>query len=163
VKLRWGLRVSLAVVALAVTAGPAFADCINVSRPDNANVKIVAHTPTLSNCGFAPCSPHLTLDQALLIDFEAPAGSFYAPDGLGLCPQGARYLLGRIHDAASSLGIDLTWVVGGEALQSGGLFNASNPRAHENLTNSKGLDLFLQYAEIRKLIEANIATAAGKC
>ena len=164
VKLKKMVVASVAgVVALLVGAGPAFADCVNVSRSDKANAQIAAHSPALSSvsCGFAPCTPHLTLDQALLIDFEAPAGSFYAPNGLGLCEPGARYLVDQIHAAAAQPGssIDLTWVVGGEALQSGGLFNASNPRAQQNLSNGKGIDLFLQNPEIVAVIDLNIDAA----
>ena len=164
-KLKWFWRLSLAVVALGVTAGPALADCVNVSRSRIANVVIAAHSPTLTNCAYAPCKPHLTLNETLLIEFEAPAGSFYAPDGLGLCPDGATWLVAQVDAAAALPGsaIDLTWVVGGEALQGGGLFNASNLRARQNLSNGKGVDLFLQYAEITTVIEANVATAAGMC
>jgi hypothetical protein len=154
------------VLALVVTAGPAFADCVNASRPDKANVVIAAHSPTLTNCGFAPCKPFLTFDEALLIMFQAPPGSFYAPEGLGLCLTGAEYLVGLIHDAADQPNstIDLNWVVGGEALQSGGVGNASNPRALQNLSNGRGIDLFLRNPEIVAVLsDANIATAAGMC
>ena len=159
--------VLLVGVGMMVAAGPAFADCVNVNRSDNANVQIAAHSPDLStvSCGFAPCTPFLTLDEALLVIFEAPPGSFYAPDGLGLCEPGAQYLVDQIHVAAAQPGssIDLNWVVGGEALQSGGLLNGSNPRAQQNLSNGKGIDLFMGNAEIMAVIDLNIATAAGMC
>ena len=155
-KLKWFWRVSLAVVALVVTAGPAFADCVNVSRPDTANVQIAAHSPSF-----------LTLDEALLVIFEAPAGSL--PDvgrlALDLCPQGAQYLVDQIHAAAAhpGSGIDLTWVFSIQALQSGGLQNASNPRAQQNISNGKGIDLLRENAEIFAVIGANIATAKRMC
>ena len=154
-------------VALVVTAGPAFADCTNASRPDKANVQIAAHSPALSpvSCGFAPCTPFLTLDEGLLVLFEAPAGSFPGPLVLALCPLGAQYLLAQIHVAATKPGssIDLTWIIGGEALQSGGLENASNPRAQQNFSNGKGIDLLGANAEIWAVVAAYSATAAGMC
>jgi hypothetical protein len=166
VKLKWWRRVSLAVVALGMTAGPVFADCVNVSRSDKANVQIEAHSPALSPvvCGFAPCTPHLTFDETLLLLFEG-AVSFYDPYGLDLCPEGARYLVEQIHLAAAlpGSGIDLTWVVGGTALQSGGLENASNPRAQQNLSNGRGIDLFTTNAEISAVIDANLDQANGYC
>ena len=155
-KLKWWWRLSLAVVVLGVTAGPAFADCVNVSRPDKANVQIAAHSPSF-----------LTLDELLLYVFEAPAGSL--PDvgrlALDLCPQGAQYLLDKIHTAAAQpgSGIDLTWVFSNEALQSGGLGNASNPHAKQNTSNGKGIDLLRENVEIWAVIEANIGTARVKC
>ncbi len=149
-----------------VTAGPAFADCINVSRSNKANVQIAANSPDLSNCGFTPCGPFLTFDEALLLLFEAPAGSFDAPWGLALCPEGAQYLLDQIHAAAavSGSGIDLTWVFSAEALQSGGLENASNPSAQQNLSNGKGIDLLGENAEVLAVIGgADFETAAEEC
>ena len=55
------------VVAL-VAAVPAFADCVNPSRSDNANAQIAANSPTLkpSQCFYSavvPCSPFLTINQ----------------------------------------------------------------------------------------------------
>jgi hypothetical protein len=166
-KLKKMVAASFAVVlALVVTAGPVLADCVNASRPDHANVVIAAHSPTLTNCGFAPCKPFLTFDEALFIMFEAPPGSFYAPGGLGLCEAGARLLVDQIHVAAAQPGstIDLNWVVGGEALQGGGVGNASNPRAQQNLSNGRGIDLFLRNPEIVAVLsDENIRAAAGKC
>ena len=154
------------VVALGMTAGPALADCVNASRPDKANVQILAHSPTLSPdaCPYGaitPCTPHLTLDNLLLLEFGLPA-SVVGPLGLGLCPQGAQYLVDQIHAAAAlpGSGIDLTWVVGGEALQSGGQLNASNPRVQQNLSNGKGIDLLGANLGLATLIGANSAYAA---
>jgi len=156
-----------AVAVLLVTAGPAFADCINVNRSANANAQIAAHAPTLSSvsCGFSPCTPFLTFDEGLLVVFEAPLGSFPGPLVLALCPQGAQYLLDKIHVAAAQPGssIDLNWVIGGEALQSGGLENASNPTARQNFSNGKGIDLLGTNPEILAVIDLNIATANGMC
>ena len=140
------------VLALVVTAAPVLADCVNASRADKANVLIAAHSPAF-----------LTLDELLLYVFEAPAGSL--PDvgrlALDLCPQGAQYLVDQIHAAAAlpGSGIDLTWVFSIEALQSGGLQNASNPRAKQNTSNGKGVDLLRENAELWNLIEANIGDA----
>ena len=167
-KLKWWSRVALAVVALGVTAGPAFADCINVSRSDTANGQIAAQSwalPAVScfwPATITPCAPFITLDQALLIDFETPADVF--PGALGLCKAGAEYLLGTVHVAAASAGLDtdFTLVVGGMALQSGGLFNAT-ARAQGNLVNGKGIDLFGQYPAIMDTITANLATATEMC
>ena len=144
------------VLALVVTAGPAFADCVNVSRADKANVVIAAHSPAF-----------LTLDELLLYVFEAPAGSL--PDvgrlALDLCPHGAQYLLDKIHAAAAQpgTGIDLTWVFSNNALQSGGLFNASNPRATQNTSNGKGIDVLRENGEIWAVIQANIGSATLLC
>ena len=154
------------VVALGVTAGPALADCANVSRSDTANVQIAANSPiTPSGCGSAaPCTPHRSLDETLLIIFQAPA-SFAGPLGLGLCPQGAQYLVDQI-DAAAALpgsGIDLAWVTSFETLQSGGILNNSNPRALQNLSNGKGIDLLGENAEILAVVNTNLATATGIC
>jgi len=153
------------VVALVVTAG-AFADCVNPSRSDKGNAQIAANSPTLSPdvCGFAPCTPHLTFDEALHLLLEGTV-SFYDPYGLDLCPAGAQYLVDQIDAAAllSDSSIDLTWVVGGIALQSGGLLNASNPRAQQNLSNGTGIDLFTTNAEISGVIAANKGDAAEIC
>jgi hypothetical protein len=169
VKLKIVVASVAGVVALAMMAGPAFADCVNVSRPDKANVQIAAHSPAVSpdSClyeAITPCTPHLTLDNLLLLEFGLPA-SVVGPLGLGLCPQGAQYLVDQIHAAAAlpGSGIDLTLVVGGLALQSGGQLNASNPRVQQNLFNGKGIDLLGANAEILAVIEANIAAAAALC
>ena len=167
VKLKKMVVASVAgVMALLLTAGPAFADCVNVSRSGTANAQIAAHSPTLSPavCGFAPCSPHLTFDETLRLLFEGTV-SFFDPYGLDLCPAGATYLIDQVHAAALLPGssIDLAWVVGGTALQSGGLENASNPRAQENLLNGKGIDLFTNNAEISTVIADNIDAAEWIC
>jgi len=158
------------VVALGLTAGPAFADCVNASRSDKANVKIAAHSPDLppNACFYSavtPCRPFLTVDQLLLVEFEMPDGSFPALGGIALCPAGAQYLVDQIDLAAAKPGstIDLTLVNGGEALQSGGQLNASNPRVQQNFFNGKGIDLLRANAEISEVIAAKVATAAGMC
>ena len=155
------------VVVLLVGAGPAFADCVNVSRSGTANAQIAALSPTLSPavCGFAPCTPHLTFDETLRLLFEGTV-SFYDPYGLDLCPDGATYLIDQVHAAAllPDSSIDLAWVVGGIALLSGGLENASNPRAQQNLSNGAGIDLFTQNAEISDVIAKGMSTMpAGTC
>ena len=153
------------VVAL-VAAVPAFADCVNPSRSDNANAQIAANSPTLppNSCFYAavtPCRPFLTVDQVLLVEFVFPDGSFPALGGIALCPAGARYLVDQIDLAAALPGstIDLTLVNGGQALQSGGQLNASNPRVQQNFSNGKGIDLLRTNAEIVAVIEANITAA----
>jgi len=142
------------VLALVVTAGPAFADCINASRPDKANVQISTHSPSF-----------LSLDEALLFGFQVKPDSLEFEIGrlaLGLCPLRAEYLKNQIlaaADADSSLGIDLTWVFSIRATQGGGVYNAPNPRARQNLSNGKGIDLLKENEEIWNLIQANIGDA----
>jgi len=141
------------VLALVVTAGPAFADCVNASRPDTVNVVIAAHSR-----GF------VSLDEALLFIFQVEPGSREIQVGrlaLGLCEARAQYLVDKIDIAAAQTGssIDPTWVVGINAVQSGGLESASNPHARANLSNGRGIDLFRDNEELWNLILANIGDA----
>ena len=81
--------------AVALMAAPAFAhECYNASRSDTGNVQIGAHSPAFN-----------TLDEVAMEFFSSP-------DGLGLCPAGAQYLLAQLDDAAAlpGSGIDMTWV-----------------------------------------------------
>ena len=45
----------------------------------------------------------------------------------------------------------------------GGLDNATNPRARQNLSNGKGIDHLGENAAIGTVIGANIGTAIGMC
>ena len=150
------------VVAL-VAAVPAFADCVNPSRSDQGNAQIAANSPTLkpSQCFYSavvPCSPFLTINQLLLVEFEMPDGSFPTVVG-ALCPADAQYLVDQIDKVAAELGIDLTWMVGGEAVQSGGQVNASNPRVQQNLFNGKGIDLLRANTKLADFIRDNFTAA----
>src|SRR5229473_321936 len=103
-------------VAVALMAAPAFAhECYNVSRSDTGNVQIGAHSPSFD-----------TLAEVAMGFFSSPA-----PDGLGLCPAGAQYLLGQLEAAAAlpGSGIDMTWVISNRTVQASGLDNTTNPRA----------------------------------
>ena len=138
------------VAAVVFAAGPAAAhECYNASRSDAGNQQIAAHSPAF-----------ITFDESALGFFTAPQ-----PDGLGLCPAGAQYLLNQIHAAAAlpDSGIDLNWVVSNRSLQAGGLDNASNPRAQENLSNGTGIDHLAENAALGAAIGANIGAAAGLC
>ena len=48
-------------------------------------------------------------------------------------------------------------------MQAGGLDNATNPRARQNLSNGKGIDHLGENAAIGTVIGANIGTAIGMC
>ena len=139
-----------ACATVVLLAGPAFAhECYNASRSDKGNQQIAAHSPAFN-----------TLDESALGFFTAPG-----PDGLGLCPAGAQYLLDQIHAAAAQpgSGIDLDWVVSNRSLQASGLEGASNPRAQQNLSNGTGIDHLGENAALGAVIGANIGTAAGMC
>jgi hypothetical protein len=133
---------------VALMAGPAFAhECYNASRSDNGNAQIAAHSAAYS-----------TFDEVAL-------GFFTSPDGLGLCPAGAQYMLDQVHLAAAQpgSGIDLNWVVSNRTVQAGGLENTSNARAQANLANGTGVDHLGENAEIGAVIGANIGIAAAMC
>jgi hypothetical protein len=70
-----------------------------------------------------------------------------------------------MHAAAAQpgSGIDLTWVVSNRTVQAGGLQNASNPRAQQNLSNGTGIDHLGENAAIGAVIGANIGAAAALC
>ena len=147
-KLKIAIATVAGVVGLAGMAGPAFAhECYNASRSDNANLKIAANSPAYSS-----------FDETVL-------GFAEDPGGLGLCPVGAQYLLDQMHAAAAQpgSGIDLTWVVSNRTVQAGGLQNASNPRAQQNLSNGTGIDHLGENAAIGAVIGANIGAAAALC
>jgi len=136
--------------AVALMAAPAFAhECYNASRSDTGNVQIGAHSPSFD-----------TLAEVAMGFFSAPA-----PDGLGLCPAGAQYLLGQLAAAAAEpgSGIDMTWVTSNRTVQAGGLDNATNPRAKQNLSNGTGIDHLAENAAIGAVIGANIGAAIGMC
>jgi hypothetical protein len=138
------------LAAVVLAAGPAAAhECYNASRSDNGNQQIAAHSPAYN-----------TFDETAMGFFTAPQ-----PDGLGLCPVGAQYLLDQVHAAAAlpDSGIDLNWVVSNRALQAAGLEKASNPRAQQNLSNGTGIDHLGENAALGAVIGANIGTAAGMC
>ena len=137
---------ALAVVLL--IAGPAAAhECYNASRSANGNQQIAAHSPSFN-----------TFD-------ESAYGFFSSPDGLGLCPAGAQYLLDQVHAAAAQpgSGIDLTWVISNRTVQAGGLDHSPSARAAANLTNGTGIDHLGENAALGAVIGANIGTAAGMC
>ena len=139
---------SLAAVVL--VARPAAAhECYNASRSATGNEQIAAHSPSYS-----------TLDETALGFFTAPA-----PDGLGLCPDGAQYLLDQVHAAAAlpGSGLDLTWVVSNRTVQAGGIDHSPSERAAANLTNGKGIDHLAENAALGAVIGANVETAAGMC
>lgn len=143
------------LMALVVTAGPALADCINVSRPDTANGVIAAHSR-----GF------VSLDEGLTFMFQVQPGSLDIEVGrlaLGLCPLRAQYLVHQIDVAAAQAdsSIDPTWVIGINAVQGGGLVNPSSSRAQENVSNSAGIDLLRENQELWNLIQANIGAATS--
>jgi hypothetical protein len=136
------------VAAVVLAAGPAAAhECYNASRSDQGNQQIAAHSPSYN-----------TFDEAVM-------GFFTAPDGLGLCPVGAQYLLDQVHAAAAlpDSGIDVNWVVSNRTVQAGGLENASNPRAQQNLSNGTGIDHLGENGALGAVIGANIGNAAGMC
>jgi hypothetical protein len=147
-------RTMLGVVGVGATvalmATPAFAhECYNASRSDTGNIQIGAHSPAFN-----------TLDEVAMGFFTAPA-----PDGLGLCPAGAQYLLDQLHAAAAQPGstIDTTWVVSNRTVQASGLDNSPNARAQQNLSNGTGIDHLGENAEIGAIIGANIGAAIGMC
>ena len=57
----------------------------------------------------------------------------------------------------------MTWVTSNRTVQAGGLDNATNPRARQNLSNGKGIDHLGENAAIGTVIGANIGTAIGMC
>ena len=122
-------------------------ECYNASRSDQGNQQIAAHSPAFS-----------TFDETAM-------GFFTSPDGLGLCPAGATYLLDQIHAAAAQpgSGIDLNWVVSNRTVQAQGIDNASNPRAQQNLSNGTGIDHLGENPAIGAVIGANIGTTAALC
>ena len=137
-----------AAAVVLLVAGPAAAhECYNASRSDTGNQQIAAHSPAFD-----------TFDETVL-------GFFEAPDGLGLCPAGAQYLLDQIHIAAAQpgSGIDLNWVISNRTVQASGLDNSPSARAQSNLANGTGIDHLGENPEIGAVIGANIGTAAGMC
>ena len=152
---RSGLRRTMmgivgAGATVALMATPAFAhECYNASRSDTGNIQIGAHSPAFA-----------TLDEVAMGFFTAPA-----PDGLGLCPAGAQYLVDQLNAAAAQPGstIDLNWVVSTRTVQASGLDNSPNARAQQNLSNGTGIDHLGENAEIGAIIGANIGTAIGMC
>jgi hypothetical protein len=137
-----------ALAAFVLAAGPAAAhECYNASRSDTGNQQIAAHSPAYN-----------TFDETAM-------GFFTAPDGLGLCPAGAQYLLDQVHAAAAEpgSGIDLNWVVSNRSVQASGIDHSPNARAQENLSNGTGIDHLAENPEIGAVIGANIATAGGMC
>ena len=147
-KLKIAIATVAGVVGLAGMAGPAFAhECYNASRSDNGNLKIAAHSPAFSS-----------FDETVL-------GFAESPDGLGLCPDGAQYLLDQMHAAAALPGstINLTWVVSNRTVQAGGLEKVSNPSAQKNLSNGTGIDHLGENAEIGAVVGASMGAAAALC
>jgi hypothetical protein len=142
------MAVTGAAAVVLLVAGPAAAhECYNASRSDTGNQQIAAHSPAFN-----------TFDETAL-------GFFEAPDGLGLCPAGAQYLLDQIHIAAAQpgSGIDLNWVISNRTVQAGGLDNSPSARAQANLANGTGIDHLGENPEIGAVIGANIGAAAGMC
>jgi hypothetical protein len=136
----------MAVVLL--VAGPVAAhECYNASRSDTGNQQLAAHSPSFS-----------TFD-------EVAFGFFTAPDGLGLCPAGAQYLLDQVHVAAAQpdSGIDVNWVVSNRTVQAGGIDHTPSARAQSNPPHGKGIDHLAENAALGAVIGTNIATAAGMC
>jgi len=139
-----------AAAAVALMAAPAFAhECYNASRSETGNIQIGAHSPAFN-----------TLDEVAMGFFSAPA-----PDGLGLCPTGAQYLLTQLEAAAAlpGSGIDMTWVVSNRTVQASGLDHTTNARAQQNLSNGTGIDHLGENAAVGAVIGANIGTAIGIC
>jgi hypothetical protein len=145
---KFPMAVMGAMAAVLLVAGPAAAhECYNASRSDTGNQQLAAHSPSYS-----------TFDETAL-------GFFTAPDGLGLCPAGAQYLLDQVHVAAAQpdSGLDLNWVISNRTVQAGGIDNSPSARAQANLTDGKGIDHLAENAALGAVIGANIATAAGMC
>jgi hypothetical protein len=145
---KFPMAVMGAMAAVLLVAGPAAAhECYNASRSDTGNQQLAAHSPSYS-----------TFD-------ETAFGFFTAPDGLGLCPAGAQYLLDQVHVAAAQpdSGIDLNWVISNRTVQAGGIDHSPSARAQANLTDGKGIDHLAENAALGAIIGANIATAAGMC
>jgi len=137
---------ALAVVLL--IAGPAVAhECYNASRSATGNQQIAAHSPSFN-----------TLDETLF-------GFLTSPEGFGLCPAGAQYMVDQVHAAAAlpGSGIDLTWVVSNRTVQAGGIDHSPSARAGANLTNGTGIDHLAENAALGAVLGANIGTAAGMC
>ena len=126
-------------------------------------------TPLTHVVKWLPCATTISVNHSPSFDTlaEVAMGFFSAPapDGLGLCPAGAQYLLGQLAAAAAEpgSGIDMTWVTSNRTVQAGGLDNATNPRARQNLSNGKGIDHLGENAAIGTVIGANIGTAIGMC
>jgi hypothetical protein len=142
------ISVTGALAAVLLAAGPAAAhECYNASRSDTGNQQIAAHSPS-----------YVTFDESAL-------GFFTAPEGLGLCPTGAQYLLDQVHAAAAlpGSGIDINWVVSIRALQAGGIDHSPSANAQGNLTNGTGIDHLAENAALGAVIGANVETAAGMC
>jgi hypothetical protein len=129
---------SIAGLALLVTATPALAhECYNASRSQKGNEQIAAHSKA-----FVP--------------FSAVAMGFFTdPEGLGLCEDGAAFLLGEIE--ASDF--DTSVVVSIKALQASGA--AKN--ASQTLVDGKGIDHLGANPELGALIGANIEAAGALC
>jgi hypothetical protein len=147
---KFAISVTGALAAVLLAAGPAAAhECYNASRSDTGNQQIAAHSPS-----------YVTLDESALAFFTAPS-----PDGLGLCPAGAQYLLDQVHAAAAlpGSGIDLNWVVSNRALQAGGIGHSPSATAQGNVANGTGVDHLAENAELGAVIGANVETAAGMC
>jgi hypothetical protein len=145
---KFPIAVMGAMAAVLLVAGPAAAhECYNASRSDTGNQQLAAHSPSYS-----------TFDETAL-------GFFTAPDGLGLCPAGAQYLLDQVHVAAAQpdSGLDLNWVISNRTVQAGGIDHSPSARAQANLTDGKGIDHLAENAALGAVIGANIATAAGMC
>jgi hypothetical protein len=145
---KFPMAVMGAMAAVLLVAGPAAAhECYNASRSDTGNQQLAAHSPSYS-----------TFDETAL-------GFFTAPDGLGLCPAGAQYLLDQVHVAAAQpdSGLDLNWVISNRTVQAGGIDHSPSARAQANLTDGKGIDHLAENAALGAVIGANIATAAGMC
>jgi hypothetical protein len=139
-----------AFALVGLMAGQAFAhECYNASRSDTGNQQIADHSAAFA-----------TFDETATGFFTAPA-----PDGLGLCPAGAQYLLAQIHAAAAQPGstLDLNVVVSNRTVQAGGLEHSSNPTAQANLSDGRGIDHLGENAELNALIGANIAAAGALC
>jgi hypothetical protein len=140
--------VAFAGVLVALAAGPASAfDCYNASRSTQGNTAIAANSPAF-----------MTFNEAAFGFLTAPP-----PEGPGLCPDGANWLIGQLDANAASLGLSDTIVISAVTVQAQGLFRVSNATATGNQSNGKGIDHLDANVALNDFINANIGTAFGMC
>jgi hypothetical protein len=144
--------VAVAGLAVALAAGPAFAhECYNASRSVKGNTAIAAHSPSF-----------FTFDDAAMGFFTDP----FVPDGsggLGLCTEGAQWLLDQIHANADAVGFDASIVISGRVVQASGIDHSPSARAQANLANGKGIDHLGENAALNEFIMANFEQAMEQC
>jgi hypothetical protein len=143
---------AVAGLTVAIMAGPASAhECYNTSRSVKGNTSIAAHSPSF-----------FTFDDAAMGFFTDPA----LPDGsggLGLCTEGAQWLLAQIHANPDAVGFDASIVISGRVVQASGIDHSPSARAQANLSNGKGIDHLGENTALNDFIGANFEEAMAQC